>query len=365
MAHASSGAAGWRTRGLAMILPLWLLLIAACGPSAVPATPPTAGPAVAAPPAQAPPPQAPPQAVKLPVVYNNYSIGMVPLWLPLEAGIFAKHGLDVTFDFAQGTLATQAMVNGQYEVGNVSGSAVVASVLQGVDMKMVAAITTKSLYALIASRDVSTVADLRGKAFGISKLGDSSDTATRLILRKLGLDPERDVTILQVGNSPERYAALVAGGIQAAIADPMDVVRAERDGFTVLADQEALGIEYAGTTIAIRAPYLQEQPAVVRQFLLAVVEGIHYYKTHPDDAVAVGGKYLQSDDTEAMRSAVQVFSRVLMPDKPFITESSMRPIMAEVAQSMPAASDAPLARFVDNNLLEELDRSGALDALLR
>jgi NitT/TauT family transport system substrate-binding protein len=353
-----------------MLLPLSLLFVTACGPSVAPATAPTVGPGVSAPPAQAalpqvPPPQVPPQAVKLPVVYNNFSIGMVPLWLPLEAGIFAKHGLDVTFDFAQGTLATQAMVNGQYDVGNVSGSAVVASVLQGVDMKMVAAVTTKSLYALIASRDVANVADLRGKAFGISKFGDSSDTATRLILRKLGLDPGRDVSILQVGNSPERYAALVAGSIQAAIADPMDVVRAERDGFTMLADQEALGIDYAGTMIAVRDPFLQEQPAVVRQFVLAVVEGIHYYKTHPDEAVAVGGKYLQSDDTEAMRSAVQVFSRVLMPDKPFITESSMQPIMAEVAQGIPAASDAPLARFVDNSLLEELDRGGSLDALIR
>jgi NitT/TauT family transport system substrate-binding protein len=337
-----------------------VLLLTACRPAATPPAEPPAG-------ARAVPPPAAAAAAPTPLalVYNNRSIGMAPLWLTLDAGIFAKHGFDVTLDFAQGTLATQAMINGQFDVGSVSASAVVASNLQGADLRLVAALFTKSIYALVVSRDVTSPAQLRGKTFGISKLGDSSDTTTRLVLRKLGLDPEHDVSILQVGNSPERYAALVAGGIQAMIADPMDVVRAQREGYNVLADQAALSIDYASSAIAMRAPFLREQPEPAQRFVAALVEGMHYYRTQPDAAVAVASKHLQSDDLDALRTAVDVFARTLMPDKPFLTESAMRPIMEEVAFTSPAALDAPLDRFVDNSLLERLDRAGFIDALYR
>jgi NitT/TauT family transport system substrate-binding protein len=185
------------------------------------------------------------------------------------------------------------------------------------------------------------------------------------VLRKLGFDPEHDVTILQVGNSPERYAALVAGAVQAIIADPMDVVRARREGFGVLADQEALGIDYAGSTMAMRGPFLREQPDTAQRVVTALVEAIHLYKTQPEAAVAVTSKHLQTDDTEALRAAVDVFGRTIMPRKPFATEVAMRPIMEEVALTSPAALDAPLDRFVDNSLLERLDRAGFIDALYR
>jgi NitT/TauT family transport system substrate-binding protein len=340
------------------------LLMAACalspaGPSREPAAPPAAPVARAAAPAPAV------AADKLAMVYNNHSIGTLPLWVAMDTGIFAKHGLDVTLEFAQGTLATQAMINGQYPVGSLSASAAVASNLQGADLRLVAALFSKSLYALVASRDISSVAQLRGKALGISKLGDSSDTSTRLILRKMGLDPETEVAILQVGNSPERYAALVAGSIQGTIADPMDVVRAQRDGFQVLADQATLGIDYVGSAMAVRGPFLREQPDQVRRFLMALVEGMHYYKAHPDEATRIASKHLESDDVEAIRTAVEVFARTIMLDKPYVTEEAMRPILDEVAFTNPAAKSMSLDLVVDNAPLQAIDRAGFIDALPR
>jgi ABC-type nitrate/sulfonate/bicarbonate transport system substrate-binding protein len=173
------------------------------------------------------------------------------------------------------------------------------------------------------------------------------------------------VTLLQVGNSPERFAALVAGGIQAMVADPMDVVRARREGFGVLADQEQLGIDYAGSTIAARGPFLREQPDTAQRVVTALVEAIHLYKTQPETAVAAAAKHLQSDDTEALRAAVDVFGRAIMDRKPYASEAAMRPIREEVATSSPAALDAPLDLFVDSSFLERLDRAGFIDGLYR
>jgi NitT/TauT family transport system substrate-binding protein len=230
---------------------------------------------------------------------------------------------------------------------------------------MVSASFTKGLYALIAAKDITSTSQLRGKTLAIARFGDSSDTMTRLIVRKMGMDPENDVQLLQVGNSPERYAALVAGGIHATIADPMDVVRAQRDGYNVLADQETLSIDYVGGSTAMRSQLLREQPAVARRYLMAMVEGIHLYKTREDEGVRVASKQLQSDDVEAIRHAIRVFSRTIMPNKPFVTDVGMRPIMEEVAFSNPAARDAPLDRFIDHEPLREIDRSGFIDQLYR
>jgi NitT/TauT family transport system substrate-binding protein len=350
----------------AIALATTVLLIMACASSATAPAPQPAASAAQPAAAVAPAPSAAPAPLtKLNVVYNNQSDGMIPLWLPLDAGIFAKHGLDVELEFAQGTAATQAMVAGQYDVGNVSASAVLAANAQGADLRLVLALFTKSVYALVTSKDVTTPEQMRGKTFGISRFGDSSDTSTRLILRRMGLNPEQDVNIIQVGNSPERYTALVAGHIQGMITSPTDVVRARRDGFPVLADQAALDIDYAGSAIAMRPEFIRDQRDTARRFLTAVVEGIHYYKTHQTEAAAVAAKYLRFDDMEALQDAARVYATTLMPSKPYLNDANLRPILDEVAGSIPAVRQMPTERFVDQSLLQEIDASGFIDALYR
>jgi NitT/TauT family transport system substrate-binding protein len=290
---------------------------------------------------------------------------MTSLWVTQDAGYFARHGLDVDFEYAQGTLAAQAMVAGQFDVGNLGASAVVASNLQGADLRIVAALSTKSIYALVVDRDVTSATQLRGARFGISRFGDAADVTTRMVLRRLGVDPETEVAFAQVGNSPERYAALVAGSIQGMVADPMDVVRARREGFHLLADQAALDLDYVSSAVTVRTPFLRDQPDTVRRLLMAIVEGIHHFKTDQDTAVAVAGKHLQSDDVEALRAGIEVFAKTLTPTKPYATESGMRPIREEVGLGHPAALDAPLDRFVDSRPLEAIDRAGFIDALYR
>jgi ABC-type nitrate/sulfonate/bicarbonate transport system substrate-binding protein len=306
-----------------------------------------------------------PQLYRLPVVYNNQSDGMIPYWLTHEVGLFAKHGLDVELEFAQGNLAAHAMVAGQYEIGNNSISNVLTSAMQAAGLKMVASGSNKLGFALVAAKDITSPGQLRGKTFGIARLGDSSETATRLIARKVGLDPDTDITLLQVGNSPERYAALMTGNIQAMIASPMDELRARRDGYSVLADVATLNVDYSSGATTVRTEFLREHREIVKRFVMAYVEGIHYYKTHEDEAVALASQRLKTDDLEALRHAVRTYTSTLTPAKPYLREANLRPVIDEVAVTMPAVKTMPLDHFVDNSLLEEIDRSGFIDALYR
>lgn len=292
------------------------------------------------------------------VVYNNRSIGMLPLWITADAGLFQKNGLDVKLDFAQGTMASNAMVAGQYQIGNVSAPAVLGAVAQGVSLKITAALFSRLLYALVAAKDIHDPSELRGKVFGISKIGDSSWSATQMILRKLHVDPSL-VTLLSVGNSPERLAALMGGHIDAMIADPMDVVTARRKGFPVLATQQQLDIQYVGSAIAMQGDFIKHDRETAMLFLKAISEGIHYYKTRQEEAAKIAAKYLKSNDTEAITSAVSVFASTIIPNIPVVTPGAIAPIQEGLAKSgSPGVKELKYEQFVDNSLVQELEKQG-------
>src|SRR5712692_8904709 len=167
-----------------------------------------------------------PALSKLDVVYNNISIGAAPVWVTHEAGFFRKHDLDVALTFARGVLATQAMVIGSFPIGFTSVSSVINANLAGARLRFVGAVTNKLIYAVVTARDITMPSQLKGKRVGIARFGDASETATRFAARELGLDPDRDIIMLQIGNSPDRFTALSTGKIDGMVADPADVVRA-------------------------------------------------------------------------------------------------------------------------------------------
>jgi ABC-type nitrate/sulfonate/bicarbonate transport system substrate-binding protein len=147
-------------------------------------------------------------ALSLNVVYNNISIGAGPIWVTHEVGFFRKHELDVALTFARGVLATQGMVVGSFPIGFTGVSSVINANLAGARLRFVGAVTNKLIYAMVTARDITSPSQMKGKRIGISRFGDASETATRFAARELGLDPDRDLIMLQIGNSPDRFAAL-------------------------------------------------------------------------------------------------------------------------------------------------------------
>ena len=165
------------------------------------------------------------------MVYNNLSVGSGPLWVAQNAGIFQKHGLDMTLSLARGSLSVQAMLAGSFPVGIVSASGIVSSHLSGARLKIVAGVINTLLYTVIAASDITSGSQLKGKRVGISRFNDSSELATRIAAKELGLDPDRDIAMIQVGSGPDRFNALRAGAIQAAVVGPAEVVRGKKGGF--------------------------------------------------------------------------------------------------------------------------------------
>src|SRR5262249_2764218 len=142
---------------------------------------------------------------------------------------------------------------------------------------------------------------------GISRFGSSSDVATRLALRRLGLDPDRDVSFIQVGSLQERFAAMQAGNIHGGLASPPQPLTLRRLGFTSLLDLASTGDVSLNNTGYAMESWLRANEAIAQTFASAMVEAIHYAKTHPELTQRVIARYLKLDDPEAAVEAYDFY----------------------------------------------------------
>ena len=133
-------------------------------------------------------------ADKLRIGYGAPSVAMSVLWITKEGRLFEKNGLDVEVLYLESALVQRALIAGNIAFGEMTGSLMSAPRLQGADLVMIAGFLNKLLYRLITRPEIASVADLRGKRVGVSRFGAGADRATRLLLGKLGFNPEKDLT---------------------------------------------------------------------------------------------------------------------------------------------------------------------------
>jgi NitT/TauT family transport system substrate-binding protein len=308
-----------------------------------------------------------PQALKKVVIgYSAISPSQAPAWIAHEAGIFRKYGLDVQLIFVEsGSRTVQTLISGDVVAAQVAGPSVIQSNLQGSGVVLIAGILNTMDYKFIVSRDITRPDQLKGKIVAVSRIGSSSDFATRYALEKYGLIPDKDVSILQIGSQPARFSALETGKIHGVmIAIPL-TAKAAKMGYNTLADLQMLGLEYQHTGLAVTQNVIKTQPELVRNVLKAFVEAIHYMKTHRKEAIAILGKYLKSDDPDAVVEAYEATGQALIPEKPYPTLKGIQIMLREMGIKDPSARSARPEQFVDMTFIKELDSTGFIDRLYK
>jgi NitT/TauT family transport system substrate-binding protein len=229
-----------------------LLLLGAC--SGAPAAPPP-GPAsstgdvgagTASPPAR--------QAVRF--GYAAPSASFLPAFVAQESGFFAREGLDVTFEQIQNNAGMAALVTSELDVYDVASGSLVPAVLSGADLVLLASDSNRTIFGLIATPDVQTPADLRGKTLGLSTRGASGDFVTQRYLRARGLEPNVDVVLQPVGGIPEKLAAMEVGHISGGLVSPPTLFVALDRGMKLL-DQPGEMFEYQGSGPVVQRSSVQ------------------------------------------------------------------------------------------------------------
>ncbi|MBI4317781.1 MAG: ABC transporter substrate-binding protein [Chloroflexi bacterium] len=354
--------------------------------AAVPTQPPKAAPApsaTTAPPqvvTPAPAKEAKPQAkdakpekvakaeekkpTKLKAIYSALSGMQSPPWIAKEAGLFEKYGLDVDLAFiSTSTTIVPAMLSGEVVLATMGTAPVIAANLSGADLVMVAATTNTVIFYLFGQPSILRVEDLKGKAVGVGRRGASSDFAARYVLPKHGLEPDKDVALVQTGGATETLAALQAGGIQGGVFSIPHTLTAKKQGMRELVDITSLGIPYTQTSVVTRKDYLSKNRETIMSFLMATIEAIAVAKRDKEFTVKVIGKYSNIQDREVLEETYDVIVTKVLPKVPYVTAEGVQTVLNEAAQEDPKAKSAKAEEFFDNRLVKELDDSGFIKKL--
>ena len=219
-------------------------------------------------------------------------------------------------------------------------------------------------YSLYVNAKIQDAKRLKGAKIAISRFGSSSDFAARFMVARLGLDPSKDVTIMQIGNQRERMSALLSGSVDGSVVDAPNTLIARQQGFVELADASKLGLTYPHNNIASTDRFIREEPQTVFSFLRAFVEGIAYYRTHKAESMQMIKEFLRVSDNAIAEEAYEYYSRIT-PAKPYPNAEGVRGVLEEIALTEPAIKNAKVEQFVDASFITKLDQSGVIDGLYK
>ncbi|MEK7378511.1 MAG: ABC transporter substrate-binding protein, partial [Candidatus Binatota bacterium] len=183
-------------------------------------------------------------------------------------------------------------------------------------------------------------------------------------LSKIGLNPLKDVTIVQVGTTPDRLTALEARRVQATVLVPPTTFQAQKKGFYLMADVATLGLAYQHQGIATTRRFIRERPDIVRNFVRSYIEAVHRMKTDRQGGIKTLAKYLRLEDKEVLEKTYDnSISDNKLPPKQYPTLEGLKTILDQLAQKDPKAKAAKPQDFVDSRFIEEFDKAGFIDGL--
>jgi NitT/TauT family transport system substrate-binding protein len=205
---------------------------------------------------------------------GSASGAQMSIWLAKEGNYYEKNGLNVEVISIPGSsLALQAMLSGELPIIQAGGAGPIQAALSGTDTVIIATIAKKFNWWIFAQPNINRMEDLRGKIFGTTRFGTQSDLASRIALRKAGIDPERDITMVQTGGPAETISAMVAGKVHAAAVTPPATLQARRVKLKELVDLSKLDVEYHVNGVVTTRKFLKSNEETVRRYLRAYIEG--------------------------------------------------------------------------------------------
>jgi NitT/TauT family transport system substrate-binding protein len=283
-------------------------------------------------------------------------------WVAKDAKIYEKNGLDVELILVKGSGQTSAALLG----GSLFGAPVALPQLMladlgGADLINIAHTVPGVQSKLLVKPEIKRPEDLKGKKIATSSIGSLGDFLFKYIIRKHGMDPNRDVAWLSIGTPPERLQALSSGVVDAAdLSYPADV-QGERMGYRILFDARK-EVVYPSMSVVTRRKSIQEDRDTVMRMIRSHVEGIAYFKTHKDFSLKVLSKYLRINDRDLLEGSYEIFRQDFI-SVPYPIMKGLEATYDYVATRRPEIRNRKPDEFMDPSFIAELDKSGFIKKL--
>lgn len=291
---------------------------------------------------------------------------VTPLWIAQERGFFAKNGLEVLLVLTRVSQpAIAALLAGEMQMVYGGSTAALGAVSGGADLKVIAALTNRLTYDLVARPGINRPEELRGKRLGVGSIGGTVWMGAMLGLEHLGLEPSRDrISILVVGDQTNTGQALEAGSIDAALLDGVFTRRLRQKGFPVIAEFAGASIPFAGQGIVTSGSYLTKQPAIIENFLKGLIEGIEFSLAPANKAAVLKTMTarLRLPDAASAEIGYQDLIHGIEP-KPYPSLEGLRNLQRLMRVHNPKVGSIKVEEMVDDRILRRIIEGGFLDTV--
>ncbi len=295
---------------------------------------------------------------KMRLGYSGTGINNYVLEMGKRQGIFRRNGIELEVIYVNsGSLLSQGLIGGTFDLAFSQGAEAMLAKLRGADVRIAAVVANRFNHVYLTAPAITSFKLLKGKKVAVSRFGSGSHFQTNLALREGGLDPEKDVTVLQIGNSGARITAILSGVVDGTIMAADFVPKARREGFNVLADLADTKIEYPFLSLNMMGGYIDKNLRLVKSLIKSMSESIRALQTDPANAKIAIRAALKTDDVEtidyALARSVQVLAR-----RPFPTPGGIQTVIDELGKEA-AGKNLKFEDYVDMRALRELDKEGA------
>ncbi|HZS01735.1 MAG TPA: ABC transporter substrate-binding protein [Chloroflexota bacterium] len=303
-------------------------------------------------------PAAPPPRVSMRLGLNAVSASIAPIWLAKDEGIFEKYGFDVELITLQSSSqVAKVMASGEIPVAVSAAAGVVDAALAGDDQVLLSGFQNTMNFWVYSRPEIVAVPDLRGKSLAVTRIGSGIYLGATDMLRKAGLEPDRDVALRQIGGTAEVYGSLVAGAVDAAVVAIPYNFEAQDAGYHLLYDLSAQKIPYLQNGLASSKSYVKNNEDVVRRLMMAHIEGLA--RVHKDKAttIEVLSRNLKNDDRQLMSRTYDLIEP-LFERIPYPAAASIQTVIDQRAEENPAARSLTPAQVSDDHFVRDLETQG-------
>jgi NitT/TauT family transport system substrate-binding protein len=287
----------------------------------------------------------------------------LPFWMAQELGLFNKYGVDVEPVFIRGApILVAGLASGDIQVGSTGGSATLAAVAGGQDLKIIATFGSRNTFDLVAQPDIKRPEDLRGKRIGLTSIGGTTWMALLLWLEHFGLDVQRDQMQLQVmGEQALTTQALQNGVINAAILDGIFSRRLKPKGFTIVGEYSELKYQFVSQALVVQRGLLQQRGDMLENLLKAEIDGLAFVLA-PKNKPAVIRTLMRRVKTDAAAAEEGYLDLIRgMERKPLPTAESLVHVQRLMKLQNPKIGDVKIQDLNDARIIKKLDESGFID----
>jgi NitT/TauT family transport system substrate-binding protein len=297
------------------------------------------------------------ESKKLFTVHQGIStpdFGYLPTLVGRSKGMFVQEGIDLKLIVISARVALPAVM--AKEVHFATAGSTLAASLRGSPLKAVFFSYHTSTFQLAVRPEITNAQDLKGKTISVTTPGSSQDTASRLMLKKLGLEPGRDIQLMPSGDSQTRILGMESGAIAGSAVNPDVAAFLATKGYRVIMDSsEVYPVPFSG--MATHDELLRDNPELIRRWLRAHIRAMIQIRKNPAEAAQVAAKELKMNPDIALGATKLLLPAMSADDPGGFSERGMR-LNMELAGSRQGtdAGKIPISQVADVKLLREVQR---------